>query len=58
MLRRRQLHSMLLHELEPVKLRSSRFNTVFHIRDCVGRGLVRLVEAPGGKLVELPRRRK
>ena len=58
LLRRRQHHNMLLRELEPVKLRSSRFNALFHIRDCAGRGLVHLIDAPGGKLVELARRRK
>lgn len=58
LLRRRLHHSMLLQELESVKLRSSKFSTLFHIRDCIGRELVRLVNAPGGKLVELTRRQK
>ena len=58
LLSRRQHHSMPLAMLEEQKLTSSPFPAQFHIKDCAGRGLVNVVHAPAGKLVQLVRRRK
>ena len=57
-LSRRQHRNMPLVELEATKLSSSQFPAVFHIRDCAGRGLVDVVQAPAGKLVQLVKRRR
>ena len=58
LLARRQQHSMPLAALEEHKLASSPFPAQFHVKDCTGRGLVDVVHAPAGKLVQLVRHRR
>ena len=56
-LKRRQHHVMPLADLEQKKLYSSQFPAAFHIKDCVGRGLVDVVAAPAGRLVQQVKQR-
>lgn len=53
MLRRRRYSEIPLRELEQKKLQASGLGVQFHIRDMVGRGLIKVLDTPAGKLVRL-----
>ena len=53
MLRRQRYPEVALNVLEQKRLQHSQFGMQFHLRDMVGRGLIRMLDVPAGRMVQL-----
>jgi len=53
LVRRKRFKQLPKAELEGYKMRRSKLGTLFHMRDLIGKGLLRSVHSPGGEILRL-----